>query len=402
MLNWDNGIHAVTFNPAIFNPPSHLVISGNAIYNSVTNGILFNCMSTAQGYSQITGNAVYGSGSTGILDASCGYNNYGDNISYVNGGDGLREASGAHDSWLGNKSFGNTGYGFHQISASDIDVKDNDLAGNAAGAITGMDSTSIAADNRMDNTANWNWTGATMSLNPANTSLFTATSMPGNGIDYSLYQSGIGAWTFGMITPGSSTYYMQFNGGNVASFDHNGDESLNGYLTVPSSADLQINGSPIAAANLSNGTTGSGAVALAVAPSFTTPNLGAASASSLTLNGDAPFSAAPRMLESSFFPGALTLVWTASTWIPDKAITITRMEAQAKTAPAGCAANAVIQLSNGITPLVLTISGSANDSGPLAQAFAAGSVLTVSLSIPAAGCSTFPADVNVEVQYRMQ
>ena len=173
------------------------------------------------------------------------------------------------------------------------------------------------------------------------------------------------------------------------------------YVTGLSNAALPSCAQP-SAAGLSNGTTGSGAVVLASSPALTTPSLGAASASSLALNGDAPFSAAPRMFESSFFPGTLTSVWTASTWIPDKAITITRIEAQAKTAPSGCTTNAVLQLSDGTTPVTLTISGAANDSGPLTQNYAAGSSLTVSVSTPAAGCSLSPADVNVEVQYRMQ
>lgn len=401
IMDWNDGIHAVSFNPTIFNPPSHLVISGNVVYNSVTNGILFNCASAAQGDSQITGNAVYNSGSIGILDASCGYNNYSDNISYDNGGDGL-QSGGMHDSFTGNKAYGNAGFGFEEIAGSEMDVKDNDLSGNTAGAVTGLDATSIAADNRTDNTADWNWSGATMSLNPANTSLFTATSMSGNGLDYNLNQSGIGTWTLGMSTPGSSTYFMRFNGSNMISFDHSGDVSLNGYLTVPVSADLQINGSQIAAANLSNGVTGSGPVALAVSPSFTTPSLGAASATSLALNGDAAFSASPRMIESSFLPGALTGSWTASSWIPDKAITITRVEAQAKTSPAGCVTNAVVQLSNGTTPVTLAIAAAANDSGAISQNYAAGATLTLSVLTPAAGCATSPADVNVEVQYRMQ
>ncbi len=180
-----------------------------------------------------------------------------------------------------------------------------------------------------------------------------------------------------------------------------GSCAANNFITEISNATLPSCAQP-SASGLSNGTTGSGAVVLASSPSLTTPSLGAASAASLALNGDVPFSAAPRMLESSFFPGTLTSIWTASTWIPDKAITITRIEAQAKTAPSGCTTNAVLQLSDGTTPVTLTISGRVNDSGPLTQNYAAGSSLTVSVSTPAAGCSLSPADVNVEVQYRMQ
>jgi hypothetical protein len=48
------------------------------------------------------------------------------------------------------------------------------------------------------------------------------------------------------------------------------------------------------------------------------------------------------------------------------------------------------------------VAAAANDSGPIAQNYAAAAVLTVSVQTAAAGCSTSPADANVVVQYRMQ
>ena len=103
-----------------------------------------------------------------------------------------------------------------------------------------------------------------------------------------------------------------------------------------------------------------------------------------------------------FFPGALTSTWTGESWTLDKAITVTRLQAQAKTAPAGCTTNAAIRLTDGATAVNLTLSGAANDSGALTQNYAAGATLTLSVQTAAAGCTTSPADTNAVVQYKMQ
>ena len=121
----------------------------------------------------------------------------------------------------------------------------------------------------------------------------------------------------------------------------------------------------------------------------------------LLLNGEFTGSV-PRSEQNIFLPGALTSTWTASSWTPDKAVTVSRLQVQAKTAPAGCSTNAVVRLTDGSTPVNLTISGAANDSGSISQNYAAGSTITVSVQTAAAGCTTSPADANVTVQYRMQ
>jgi hypothetical protein len=118
--------------------------------------------------------------------------------------------------------------------------------------------------------------------------------------------------------------------------------------------------------------------------------------------GTESITASPRSEQSVFLPGALTSTWTASTWTLDKALTITRVQVQAKTAPSGCTTNAVVQLTNGTSPVNVTVSAAANDSGPITQAYAAGVSLTISVQTAAAGCTTSPADANVVVQYRMQ
>ncbi len=118
--------------------------------------------------------------------------------------------------------------------------------------------------------------------------------------------------------------------------------------------------------------------------------------------GSEALTASPRGEQNIFLPGALTSTWTGSTWTPDKALTVTRVQVQAKTAPAGCSTNAVVRLTDGTSPINITISGSANDSGVIAQNYAAATPLTFSVQTAAAGCTTSPADANVTVQYRMQ
>jgi len=121
----------------------------------------------------------------------------------------------------------------------------------------------------------------------------------------------------------------------------------------------------------------------------------------MALGGES-LSASPRGEQNVFLPGALTSTWTGSTWTPDKAISVTRLQVQAKTAPSGCTTNAIVRLTDGTTPVNLTIAASANDSGALAQNYAAGASLTIAVQTAAAGCATSPADANVVVQYRMQ
>ena len=118
--------------------------------------------------------------------------------------------------------------------------------------------------------------------------------------------------------------------------------------------------------------------------------------------GSEALTASPRGEQNIFLPGALTSTWTGSTWTPDKAVTVTRVQVQAKTAPAGCSTNAVVRLTDGASPINVTISAPANDSGVISQNYAAAASLTLSVQTAAAGCTTSPADANVTVQYRMQ
>jgi len=123
--------------------------------------------------------------------------------------------------------------------------------------------------------------------------------------------------------------------------------------------------------------------------------------SKLLLNGEF-LNAAPRSEQNIFLPGALSTTWTGSTWTLDRGVTVTRVQVQAKTAPAGCTTNAVVRLTDGTTPVNVTIAAAANDSGAITQNYPGGVTLTLSVQTAAARCTTAPADANVTIQYRMQ
>ena len=121
----------------------------------------------------------------------------------------------------------------------------------------------------------------------------------------------------------------------------------------------------------------------------------------IVLNNET-LSASPRMAQNVLVPGALTTTWTISTWTPDKSVTITRMQAQAKKAPSGSHTNAVIQTSDRVKGINLMIATAANDSGAISQTYSGGTPITISIQTAASGCSTPPADVNITLQYKMQ
>jgi hypothetical protein len=118
--------------------------------------------------------------------------------------------------------------------------------------------------------------------------------------------------------------------------------------------------------------------------------------------GPETVTSSPRSEQNVFLPGALTSTWIGATWTTDRPVIITRIQVQAKTAPAGCTTNAVVRLTDGTKPVNVAISTAANDSGAILQSYAAGASLQIKLQTAAAGCSTSPADANVTVQYRMQ
>lgn len=93
---------------------------------------------------------------------------------------------------------------------------------------------------------------------------------------------------------------------------------------------------------------------------------------------------------------------TAARLTPDGNLTVTRIQVSLGTAPLGCHTNAVIQVSDGSAARTktLTLTAAANDSGPLALDYSAGTPILVGVSIRAAGCGTKPQNANVLVQYK--
>lgn len=83
--------------------------------------------------------------------------------------------------------------------------------------------------------------------------------------------------TTGLYSAATSTVSVADAGSNIATFSTTG-------LSLATGLTYQINGTQIAASNLSNGTTGSGAIVLANTPTLITPVLGVATAT--TINGN--------------------------------------------------------------------------------------------------------------------
>jgi hypothetical protein len=106
-------------------------------------------------------------------------------------------------------------------------------------------------------------------------------------------------------------------------------------------------------------------------------------------------------LWASFVP-AFAAAYTAAAMTPDYNIVVTRLQAQLAVGPSRCATNATMQITDGVTTYSLTLTNSANDSGPLRLNFAAGT--RISLNATAAVCSSgvAPALGNVVVQYKVR
>ncbi len=83
------------------------------------------------------------------------------------------------------------------------------------------------------------------------------------------------SWTIQDVV-GSGT-----NGTSTLTLAHSGSSGAIG-LSIPSGATYQVNGTQISVSNLSNGTTGSGAVVLATSPTLITPVLGTPTSGTLT------------------------------------------------------------------------------------------------------------------------
>ncbi len=101
------------------------------------------------------------------------------------------------------------------------------------------------------------------------------------------------------------------------------------------------------------------------------------------------------------FAPTFTAKYTVSTFTPDIAISVSRIQAQVipPLLPLpGCKTEPVVQISGGATVHNLTLTGAANDSGPIALSYAAGVPITLSVST-ASQCLSWATGANIVIQY---
>jgi len=109
-------------------------------------------------------------------------------------------------------------------------------------------------------------------------------------------------------------------------------------------------------------------------------------------------------LLSAFIPGPLTQAYTAASFVPDTAITVTHVSAALKTAPDAACAPTVLRVTDGSTgqDVRLLAGQGTKDTGPLTLPFGSGTALQVKVQTPANCAVTNPADANLVVEYRGQ
>jgi hypothetical protein len=109
-------------------------------------------------------------------------------------------------------------------------------------------------------------------------------------------------------------------------------------------------------------------------------------------------------LLSAFLPGPLTQVYTAASFVPDTAITVTHISAALKTAPDLSCAPTVLRVTDGSTgqDVRLLAGQGTKDTGPLTLPFGSRTALQVKVQTPANCRVTNPADANLVVEYRGQ
>jgi hypothetical protein len=114
-----------------------------------------------------------------------------------------------------------------------------------------------------------------------------------------------------------------------------------------------------------------------------------------------PIGPAGGQVWTTFLAGPLTRV-KLSLLTPDGPITVTRIQLATQTSPVGCAANAVVGITDLTAPntRTLTIDAAVKDTGPIAVDYAAGAPIYVGVFGAAAACGSAPADANVVVQYK--
>jgi len=136
--------------------------------------------------------------------------------------------------------------------------------------------------------------------------------------------------------------------------------------------------------------------------SWTLPQL---TLSKLIVKGDAGLTGAPRMTYSAFIPSLTSAPGTYARLIPEKGITVTRLQMVLGTAGVSCTRQASLAVTDGTTSQILTTSNGVSiyDSGVISKTFPAGAAIDVRIDIPAENCgsATAPLNANLTVEYRM-
>jgi hypothetical protein len=122
--------------------------------------------------------------------------------------------------------------------------------------------------------------------------------------------------------------------------------------------------------------------------------------------GTSTSSSSARMAFSTFLPGPLTgPQYSATQFIPDLPITITRITTALKTIGDSTCSPSVVRVSNNSTNGQDMVLGGqpTGDSGPLGLLYGGGYVISVQMRTPASCAgATPPADANVQIEYKMQ
>jgi len=111
----------------------------------------------------------------------------------------------------------------------------------------------------------------------------------------------------------------------------------------------------------------------------------------------------PRVIYSAFYSGTLSATGTFARIIPDKAITVTRVNINFFSSGSTCTVFPKIRVSDGTRNIDITASTSQfADSGAMSQNYAAGANVDISLNIAQSCTAGNFQNANVEVQYTMQ
>jgi len=172
----------------------------------------------------------------------------------------------------GNDIKSSTGATAITLNAADVEVKgDLTVTGNDIKSSTGAVAISLSG-NAVTISGDLTVNGTTTTVNSTTVDIddLNLTVAKGNATNAGADGAGL---TVEATTAGNKTWTYSNGTNSWSSSEH---------INIPTGKNYLINGSQIAASNLSNGTTGSGSVVLATSPTLVTPALGTPSSGTLT------------------------------------------------------------------------------------------------------------------------